>query len=203
MKRLLPSAARVFVAAYMGALLFGPPPLGFSPTVDFGSTIPAVLGIAGLFLLPWIVIGVLVGRFAVVASLLTLLALQVPFVVGEPIGYLAFLAVPAAMAVFVAWLSGHITRRRRIGKTLDGWRGWRVAAIAIVLLATYCYVLAPGAAIRNVRARFGDLPNLPWKAHWCGLYIAVDRKYGEDTPRDPYTYYTDPTGSFFIYKSFL
>jgi hypothetical protein len=187
------TAARLLVAMYVGALLAGPAPFGF-----FFISLP----------IGWIAAGVAAGRrFAPLGGLLAFLLMETPMVVPDilksvvgiqPWSLLTVGLQFALTAAGMSWLAGWLASRSRVGAALDGWRGWRAAAVLVLLISVYTFTIGPSVAARTLPARFPkQFPaGSSRKIHACGVYIGIDGRTGGDFPD---IYYTDPSGLVFLF----
>ena len=209
------TAARLVVAVYAGALLAGPAPFGI---VFLGllvsSWIPGSVGVFAIgatapivFAIPWIAVGTIAGkRVAALSGALAFLLWQMPLLApeipkyGRDVFYLSIGAfMGAAFAVAVSWIAAQFAIRHTVAKRLDGWRGWGVVALVVLLILVYTGTIGRNVAAHSLQARFpSEFPagkNRTIRA--CGVYIGIDGQTGGDFPD---VYYTDPSGLVFLGK---
>lgn len=196
--------SRVLAAAYLGTLLAGPAPLGFSSIfLGENNLLAGKLMLAAVMIIPWLIAGLAAGRrlgiYAAVAGLL--------FWEWRPLtgGMAVLLLMVIPLPLVSAWLGSRLSSRLRVTRSLDGWRYWRTAGIVVVMLAVYTSVAGPMIAGHTMKARFDKMwparsPSV--QAYAMGAYVAVDG-LSSGHGGVPDTYYMDPSGLLFLYKANL
>ena len=215
--RTVSSVSRLFVAAYLAALIAGPAPFGISGMLSKKLHAPSAIAIplflAMILVIPWLIAGFVAGRrLGSVAATLGFLLMEWHFIAetfvrdipwyNRPFAVVMLIAVmliPAAVAALGAFISRHW----RLSKMLNDWRYWPVPAVILALILGYTIILGPSVALHTLRGKFAkEWPkdSSKIKAYTAGVYPAVDGITGCTGCGFPDTYYTDPTGLVFLYK---
>ena len=213
MKRLLPSIARLLVAAYVGAVIAGPTPFGFIEFLRLPPHLPGWIQVmllaSALIVLPCLVAGLIAGRrLGVLAAVLSFVLSQHPMLAsiifalsehrvapnaGVPAQLLDFVLIPLILAGAVGFLGGFVGSRSKLGRRLDSWRGWQAAGGLVLALLLYSFTVGPRVAAHRLQTAFpGPIEANEVRVQRCGIY------FGAETVDIGLMAYTDPSGLILI-----
>jgi hypothetical protein len=212
MKLALPKVARVFVAAYVGALIAGPAPYGFVGLVidPFGNTHPMAIValVLQVLVVPWLITGILAGsRLGAFAGALGILLfgqslLLEPLFSAAYAGHAEVIMETVGIVCIGAtsgWLGGYLELRIGLEAKLDNWCLWDVTGALVFALFTYTVTLGPSVAVRALEHSFPK--GWPVEPRATGVYLSADAHTSHsDLGGFSYTYYTDPTGLVVLFR---
>lgn len=166
------SMCRLIVAAYVGALLYGPPPLGFLG-FRYGFRLQewpvSILAVLGLLALPWMVAGAIAGRRLGAYAGLTFFLIQSLGLAQTPhqawllvvgLVHTPWLMLIYAVPVVACYFGGWFSSRFKPVDAMTGWRGWRVIAGIVVAVTVHSFTVGPGIAAPPSRASVEPMSRL-------------------------------------------
>lgn len=195
------SIARLVVSIYIAALLAGPSPWGWASFDAHGhSQVAGWTAFAIVLIVPWAIAGFTAGpRLAVQTLAAGFVFWQLHFFRGG----LAFLILMMmVIPIAFVWLGAWASRRWGVDAALCGWRHWWAPGIVALMMVVYTTTLGPSVAQRALKAKFKPSASEKITSYPAGAYVGVDG-ITPCTGGFPDTYYTDPSGRSFLYKTNL